>query len=149
MSLRNLATSLLFFAAVGCGDDQAPEEASALLGRVRGENYRSWTRAPGYETRRKAESPHASEVDIYVNAVVREALAAGKPLDAWPDGAVIVKDGWDDGDLELIAIMEKRKDGWFWAEYFDDTSKYSGKPSVCIDCHKSGADSVRAFSLPR
>lgn len=58
-----------------------------------------------------------------------------------------MKDGWDDGDLELIAIMEKRRDGWFWAD-MSMTSR-SGKPSVCVDCHKSGADGVRAFSLPR
>lgn len=27
--------------------------------------------------------------------------------------------GFDGGDLELIAIMNKRVEGWFWAEYDD------------------------------
>jgi len=46
--------------------------------------------------------------------------------------------------------MEKRRDGWFWAEFDDDGEpKFSGRPSKCTDCHASGSDFVRAFSLPR
>lgn len=134
--------------AAACGDDQAPEEAAALLTRIRADGYREWDRAPGYEARRPANSPHAEQVDIYVNPTVASALVAG-PLDAWPLGSVIVKDGFDGNDLELIAVMEKRGDGWFWAEYFDDDSKYSGKPEVCLDCHDAGGDYVLAFDLPQ
>lgn len=135
---------------VACsGDDQAPSEAKELLSRVRGEKYRTWARAPGYEKRRSSNAPHSDEVDIFVNSVVANALAEGRPLTAWPEGSLIVKDGWDGADLELIAVMEKRADGWFWAEYYDDESKYSGKPDLCIDCHARGADMVRAFSLPK
>lgn len=135
-------------AAIACGDDQSPAEARSLLDRVRSENYRGWSRPPGYESRRSTNAPHADAVDIYVNDVVRDALAGG-PIDAWPVGSVIVKDGWDDDALELVAIMEKRSDGWFWAEYYDDESKYSGKPSICTNCHASGDDFVRAFFFPR
>jgi hypothetical protein len=134
--------------AAACDDDQAPEEAAALLTRIRAEGYREWDRAPGYETRRPASSPHAEQVDIYVNPTVASALVAG-PLEAWPLGSLIVKDGFDGDDLELIAVMEKREDGWFWAEYFGDDSKYSGKPEVCLDCHGAGDDHVLAFELPR
>lgn len=144
--MRHLLIAVVCLAA--CGDDQAPEEAAALLERIRAEDYRAWERAPGYETRQPAASPHADEVDIYVNSIVADALA-GEALDEWPVGALIVKDGWDGDDLELIALMEKQEDGWFWAEYFDGDSKYSGRPEVCLDCHDAGDDYVLAFSLPR
>lgn len=46
--------------------------------------------------------------------------------------------------------MQKREAGWYWAEFdaAGDVS-YSGAPRLCIDCHASGADAVRAFDLPR
>jgi hypothetical protein len=152
MHPRSLLTLTLTFALagslVGCADDEAPEDAAALLERLRAEDYRSWARAPGYEMRRDAESPHADQVDVYVNDVVEAALAGG-PIAAWPVGSVIVKDGFDGDALELIAVMEKRADGWFWAEYFDDVSKYSGTPEVCTGCHEGGDDFVMAFDFPR
>ncbi len=138
----------LVVCVAGCGDDQAPEEAAALLTRIRADDYRAWDRAPGYETRRSSSSPHSEEVDIYIDPTIAGALTA-ESLDEWPLGSLIVKDGFDGGDLELIAVMEKRADGWFWAEYFDGESKYSGKPDVCLDCHDAGNDYVLAFDLPR
>ena len=57
--------------------------------------------------------------------------------------------GFDGSDLELVAVMEKRDDGWFYAEFDGEgEADYSGKPAVCTDCHESGDDYVRAFSLP-
>lgn len=149
MKTSCLGVVIAAFALAACGDDQAPGEADVLLAEIRADNYRSWARAPGYDKRRSSDAPHSDEVDIYVNDVVSGALAGGQPLTAWPEGSLIVKDGWDGSDLELVAVMEKRADGWFWAEYFDGKSKYSGKPDLCIDCHASGADMVRAFRLPK
>jgi len=142
-----LALFLVTF-ATACGDDQAPEEAADLLTRIRAEDYRTWDRAPGYEARRSSNAPHSEAVDIYIDPTVRGALDAST-LDAWPMGSLIVKDGFDGNDLALIAVMEKRADGWFWAEYFDGESKFSGKPDVCLDCHGAGDDFVLAFDLPR
>jgi hypothetical protein len=46
-------------------------------------------------------------------------------------------------------VLEKQGGAWFWAEYdADGEASYSGTPDVCTDCHASGSDSVRAFSLP-
>jgi Cytochrome P460 len=143
------------FAACGNdqGDDQEPAAARALYQRIQEQDYRSWRRAPGYETRQVARAPHSDYVDIYVNDVVAAALDAGEPLDAWPVGSLIVKDGFErfnDSSPELVAVMEKLDDGWFWAEYFGgDDAKFSGKPEVCLSCHESGGDYVRAFPLPR
>lgn len=141
---------LLSCALIGaCGDNQDDSGARALLARVRAEDYRSWDRAPGYESRRASGAPHSEDVDIYVNDRVAEVLALAEPTTAWPEGSVIVKDGFDGSELELIAIMEKRADGWYWAEYDSDGDPdYSGHPEICTDCHRSGSDAIRAFRLP-
>jgi hypothetical protein len=144
-----VAPVLLVGSLGGCGDNQDDAGARRLLERVRAEKYRSWERAPGWASRRATSAPHADTVDIYVNDVVVEALVTAEPLSRWPEDSIIVKDGWDGSELELIAIMEKRGDGWFWAEFDDDGDPdYSGRPDVCIDCHRDGNDYVRAFRLP-
>lgn len=148
----SLSTALVLLACAllgACGDNQDDAGARALLARVRADGYRSWDRAPGYESRRASSAPHSEDVDIYVNDRVAEVLALGEPTTAWPEGSVIVKDGFDGSELELIAIMEKRADGWYWAEYDSDGDPdYSGHPEICTDCHQSGSDAVRAFRLP-
>lgn len=147
--VRLLATWLAFGGLLACGDNQDDAGARELLRRVRAEHYRSWDRAPGWEQRRESNAPHGDDVDIYVNETVAEVLALGEHPGAWPLGSTIVKDGFDGSDLELMAIMEKRTDGWYWAEYdAHGDPDYSGRPDVCIDCHRSGSDSVRAFRLP-
>ena len=145
--LRLAAVAVAVFAAA-CGDNQ-DEEARALLARVRADGYRTWDRAPGYEVRRESNAPHSRAVDIYVNDRVAEVLALGESAQLWPEGAVIVKDGFSGSSLALIAIMEKRADGWYWAEYdAAGDPDYSGHPEICTDCHRRGSDYVRAFALP-
>jgi hypothetical protein len=134
-----------------CSDNEQPAEARALWQRLQELDYRSYARAPGFEMRLPSNAPHSDRVDIYINQVVAGALAAGEPLDEWPTGSLIVKDGFAGSRLDLVAVMEKREDGWFWAEYTDPGSgeaKFSGTPEICIDCHDSGDDFVRAFPLP-
>jgi hypothetical protein len=146
--MQPIAITMIVVLATACGDDQEPQMAADLLERVQADEYRGWERAPGYETRRPTNAPHADSVDIYINANVAQALVTDETTE-WPLGSLIVKDGFDDGDLELVAIMEKRPDGWFWAEYYDGESVYSGKPGICIDCHDRGDDFVLAFDFPR
>lgn len=140
---------LAALALVACRTNDDPEGAEALLAQVQDEDYRSWRRAPGYEERRPSTAPHSDNVEIFVNDVVAEALD-GAARSEWPDGSIIVKDGYaDDGTHELTAIMEKREGVWFWAEYdANDEPLYSGAPSICTNCHESGSDDVRAFTLP-
>ncbi|HZO16265.1 MAG TPA: hypothetical protein VFB62_23485 [Polyangiaceae bacterium] len=132
-----------------CGDNQDPEEAKAMWERIHQENYRGFARAPGYETRQPSNTAHSDQVDIYVNDVLAQAQPG---IASWPVGSLIVKDGFtSDGELELVAVMDKRDDGWFWVEYNDvaaGEAKYSGKPDICTGCHESGADFVRAFTFP-
>ena len=153
MVMMVLGLGMLVLGGVGCGDNnQAPEEAQALWDRIQAEDYQNFARAPGYETTRPSAAPHGANVDIYVNEVVQNVLAAGEPIDAWPLGSLIVKDGFNtDGELEIVAVMDKRESGWFYAEWIglDNTdADYSGQPAVCVNCHASGADEVRAFGFP-
>jgi len=144
---------LLVLGFFGCGaadKNTDPEGAASLLRKVKDQSYRTWQRAPGYESRRKAGSPHSDEVDIYVNGTVADVLAKKLPSGTWPVGSIVVKDGFKGGAYDLTAIMEKRSDGWYWAEYGGDgTVQFSGQPSVCTGCHESGADSIRAFGFPK
>ncbi len=137
-------------ALVGCGDNQDPAGADAFWSAIHTAKYGSFAHAPGYATRQPTSAPHGEEVVIYVNDTVASALALGKPLTAWPEGSLIVKDGYAGDEITLVAAMEKRADAWYWAEWDGDgTAKYSGKPDICTGCHESGGDFVRAFPLPK
>jgi hypothetical protein len=149
--MRALFALALAAGLAACGSDKNTDEggARALLAKVQQQKYRTWARAPGYEVRRKAASPHSDQVDIYINPVVADVLAKKLPGGTWPLGSIIVKDGFNGAGYDLTAVMEKRADGWYWAEYGGDgTPLFSGQPSTCTDCHESGADMVRAFGFP-
>lgn len=154
MSMRILMLTLLgpvvlaSLATLGCrNEDQAGAEA--LWDDLQAADYRSWARAPGFPGRTPSTASHGDEVDIFINDVLVDALAGG-PLTAWPDGSIIVKDGHRDGVNYLVAAMEKRGDGWYWAEYEDDGAViFSGTPGICLRCHDAGDDYVRAFKLPQ
>lgn len=147
--------SIALLALSACGQDDDPEGARVLYEKINaGAGYRSWQRAPGYPTRRPSFTAHANAVEIFVSPEVATTLSAPAPMPAheWPVGSIVVKDGYSGDSLKLVAVMEKRADGWFWAEYYDGTAKYSGRPSVCIDCHdnrKDYSDWVYSFELPR
>lgn len=146
--------------AAACGQDDDPDGARVLWDKVNaGAGFTSWERAPGYGTRKPSFTAHATAVEIFVSPEVSAALASTSPstaVAAWPEGSIVVKEGFTSvtgGSRKLIAIMEKRADGWFWAEYDDSgTSTFSGHPGVCVDCHahrKSYSDWVYSFELPR
>jgi hypothetical protein len=149
MAKHLFAVWIACLSAAACGDDQDPKGARELWNEVHALDYRRWERAPGYPVRRPTQAPHSEAVDIFVNDVVAQALRSEQMLCSWPVGALIVKDGWDGDDLELVAVMQKRRDGWYWAEYDGEgDATFSGSPSLCIDCHSRGHDFVRAFELP-
>ena len=132
-----------------CGEDQQPAEAVAFWERIQAEDYRSWMVAPGYEERVPSRAAHGDAVDVFINDVVETALA-DETTNVWPVGSIIVKDGYEGGDLQFIAGMEKLESGeWFWVEYNEDgDTLYSGAPTLCTGCHEIGDDGVRSFFLP-
>lgn len=149
MSLARAAIAASWIALAGCGGNDDPAGADAFWKDIHDQKYTSWAHAPGYDTKRASTAPHGDEVIIYVNDVVETALAGGA-ITSWPEGSLIVKDGFSGGEPDLVAAMEKRADGWYWAEWgAEGDAKFSGTPSTCTDCHASGADSVRAFPFPK
>ena len=143
------AMTLLAAATVGCRQDDDPAGADELWQRIQDTKYRTWERAPGYETRKGSSARHGDAVEIFMNDVVSGALS-GPAITAWPDGSILVKDGFAaDGSPHIVAAMEKRGGAWFFVEWDPNgSSLYSGTPSICTDCHAVGADMVRAFGFP-
>ena len=135
-------------------------EADQIRDQLRDDDYRNtYARAPGWEAGRlPAEGvPHGGFIDLYINDVMVEAIeqaeASGEPLERWPEGSIIVKDGWtalEGGEFEYLSFMERRDGGWFWGEYTGRGRLVSaGKnDNTCVGCHSAGADQVRAFGLP-
>jgi hypothetical protein len=104
-------------------------------------------------------SPHGA-FKLRFNKIAQDALDATGELPSgatFPDGSVIVKDVYNNGSLDLYAIMKKSTDanagsGWLWSEYKPDGSvvySISKKGDACISCHNSGVtrDLVRTFDL--
>jgi hypothetical protein len=61
----------------------------------------------------------------------------------------VVKNSFDDGNLTLIAAMEKQGGSWFYAEWDSDLDvKLAGEPEVCVNCHSAGNDFILAVALP-
>lgn len=156
MLARLAALASVALIVTACGQDDDHEGARVLWEKINASpGFRSWDRAPGFPTRKPSFTAHSSSVEIFVNAEVSSALATPRTtaLTEWPVGSLIVKEGFSGDSRKLVAVMEKRADGWFWAEYDDGgDSKYSGRPSVCTDCHdnrKGYSDWVYAFELPR
>ncbi len=138
----------------GCADRN---EAGEIRDQIQADDYRNtYARAPGWEMARQPSEggPHGSFVDIYVSEDISEALETGEPITAWPEGSIIVKDGWSaasGGDFEYLAFMERRDDGWFWGEYRGNGRLVAAglDDRRCAGCHAAGQDHVRAFDLPR
>jgi hypothetical protein len=149
---RQLALVTLLLTACAAGN-----EADELRQQILDDDYRNaYARAPGWLDPRQPSQggPHGGFIDIYVNDVVQDALASNEALDTWPEGSLIVKDGWDaasEGELRYFAFMERRDDGWFWGEYRGNGRRVAAglDDPQCADCHAAGQDSVRAFALPR
>lgn len=121
--------------------------AVGLWDVITAEDYRTWDRPPGGEERLASRGPHGDEIDLYVNDVVAAAEAG---TDAWPEGSIVVKEGYSADSLSVIAAMWKRDGVWFWAEYEPDGHVIiEGEMApACAGCHASGRDSVIAFELP-
>ncbi len=132
-------------ASAGCRESTDPEEARDLRDRL-GLTYRDWPRVPGFEERVASRTAHGNEVDVYWNEVSARSAAA-RPFEAMAPGSILVKEAYADGELLNVAVMEKRFDGWFWAEWNPEGSVlFSGRPGICIDCHRRGEDFLRTIT---
>jgi hypothetical protein len=131
--------------ASACRENAEEAEAEALRDKL-GQSYLQWARVPGFEQRRASSTAHGKQVDVYWNdQAVRSAGA--RPFEAMAPGSTMVKEAYLDGRLKNLAVMEKRYDGWFWAEWEPAGDVlFSGRPGLCIDCHRRGDDYLRTIS---
>jgi hypothetical protein len=95
------------------------------------------------------------DVDVYVNALAKEAWDAG--AHEYPVGAVLVKDQFDHGVADRragVLVMEKREAGydpeegdWRWLVLgLNGGIEREGKIDACVLCHADAAgDHVFAF----
>jgi hypothetical protein len=160
---------LLAFVLIGCRQNDDPEGAQALYAKVNaGAGFRAapWRRAPEFATRKPSFTAHSREVEIWVNEPMAKALDS-EPVTVrgpngelvrreWPVGSIVVKEGFSGDKRQLVAIMEKREGGWYWAEVDGEGeslwSAANGKPDICIECHDNRAqysDWVYSVELPR
>ena len=149
-----VALVCLSIVLAGCRQNDDPEGARALYAKVtEGAGFRAWRRAPGFPERKPSFTAHSNEVEIFVSEPIATALDGPSPVREWPVGSIVVKEGFRGGDRQIVAMMEKRDDGWYWAETDGEGAPlYSGRPDVCLDCHDnraSSSDWVYSFELPR
>lgn len=141
-----LATGLL-----SCDGEIVDRDGAEILwDAIHEADYTAWAAAPGYETAQPTIRAHDSTARVYVNSVMQTAME-GPAREAWPAGALLVKDSYDAaGNPSLIAAMEKTPEGWFFAEWSARGDvKYAGEPEVCLGCHLAGQDLVLSVPLPR
>ncbi|MBX3261648.1 MAG: cytochrome P460 family protein [Labilithrix sp.] len=147
-----LAVALL--APAACTQNDDPEGARQLYAKITaGAGFRAWERAPGYATRQPSFTAHADAVEVFVSPEIADALGGPTPITRWPDGSIVVKEGFRGDTRAIVAVMEKRAGRWYWAEYDGDgDTLFSGEPKVCVGCHdkrQSYSDWVYSFELPR
>ena len=163
---------LLVLLLCACRQNDDPEGAKALYAKVnQGAGFRSppWRRAPDFPERKPSFTAHSREVEIWVNDVVAQGLDGKENpptrlydkdgeyvRSEWPVGSIVVKEGFSGGNRQIVAIMEKRQDGWHWAELDGEGgplwSATNGKPDICVECHDNRAqfsDWVYSFEVPR
>ena len=141
--------------SAGCRDNQDPQGADALWARVSQSGYRQWTRARAYPKREPSFTLHGGSVEIFLSPALAAARDGKAPLQQFPDGAMVVKEGYSgtSDDLAIVAVMEKRAGEWYFAEYSGDgEALFSGKPKICVDCHEARqnqSDWLFTVELPR
>jgi hypothetical protein len=110
--------------------------------------YRAWqplARPPAAGLRPLGAAHLGRTHRVYVDRTRAQLSRGGRQRYPYPRGAVVVKEGLDAGDLDLIAVMRKVAGGsgvasWTYAEYTraggrGPFRRVSAPTSVCTGCH--------------
>ncbi len=132
----------------GALDEEEQALGEALWGEIDG--YEAWTQLdPWVGEQASADGTHGATVQIWLNDAAAALITAAAGGDM-PDGAAIVKEGYDDnGELQAITAMLKEGGGWSWGRFDAEGAVSSAGDSAeasCAGCHSSGQDSLRAFT---
>lgn len=114
------------------------------------EGYLDWTRLaePPQASLQSLGGAHAGAKRIFASSPRAELVAGGAQRFPYPRGAVVVKEARTDGDVTLVAIMEKVRandattGGWRYAEYNrasagEPFAKVNFPESGCAGCHSN------------
>ena len=155
-------TTLMLSAAliIGCGDKDGDSGESAVSDEDAALAEALWSSMSGYSSWNQlkdwtgvvlsADGTHGDYVQIWANDAAYDAILKG---DAMPDGAILVKEGYDDdGGTSLKGLTAMQKiDGydadngdWFWAQFDADSGAASsaGALSGCYGCHSAYSEYV-------
>ena len=158
--VRSRETIVVSVLVAGCLADPPQAEleddrAQALLEDLQGQDYRAWPGPPmnpDDPRRARAAGPHGTFVEIYLDPVLQAALLSEVTLEAWPVGATVVAEGYDDevaAEAALFNIARKSDRGWIWAQLDDDEDPLAyGQPDGCVGCHGGAADRIFSLELP-
>lgn len=157
--MRRAVILAFAFLLIGCRQNDDPEGAKALYAKVnQGAGFRAapWRRAPDFPRRTPSFTAHSREVEIWINEPMAKAIDGPEPVGQWPVGSIVVKEGFSSDERQIVAIMEKRQDGWHWVETDGEGeplwSATNGKPDICVECHDNRAqysDWVYSIEFPR
>lgn len=128
--------------------------ADELYERIHKLKYKTFTKAPGFETRQLALQTQEDEeemwVDIYINDVLVKALESGENLREWPVGSLLVKETYIYGRFVSLGANEKRENGWVINQWnAKGIAEVANRPKVCWSCHEKGDDMVLGFRFPQ
>ena len=101
-----------------------------------------------------AAGPHGT-FKLRFNSIALKALTDNGKLPVsgtMPEGSMIIKDVYRNGNLALYAFMYKKSGSWLWAEIkANKTVEHSvtKNPFVCTDCHsqQGNRDLVVSFKV--
>ncbi len=112
------------------------------------EGYLAWTRLPEPPRAelRSLGGAHAGAKRIFASPSRVKLVAGGTQRFPYPRGTVVVKEGRTDGEITLVAVMEKVRandaatGGWRYAEYNrasagEPFTKVNFPESGCAGCH--------------
>lgn len=138
---------------VGCVAEKTPVVFTGddLLDAIEG--YEDWAQPTGWEgAQPSCDGTHGNYVEIWTNTLTTDALAAH--ADPLPDGATLVKQGYEDdrNTPKNLTVMRKLSGfdpdhgDWFWGQYDAEGNELaSGAVTGCADCHAASAGDYVLF----
>lgn len=128
-------------AAPGADPDEA--RAAELWDTLEGAD--TWSQVDAWLGVQPSDTLHDAYTQVWWNDTAFDHVSAGGGGDM-PAGSIVYKKSYSDADGATetgSTVMEKTAEGWFWASYEPDgTVRLAGEPSLCIDCHAAGQDSI-------
>jgi hypothetical protein len=128
-------------------DELPVESRSDFFEELTRSGYALWATAPSYEELQPSQGPHGDEVQIFLDPSAEMALE--QRAEEWPEGAVIVKDIYREGELVQIAAMKKTDDAWYWGEWDSGGTTIAEGQAIeeCEGCHAAGKDGTLGVQI--